>query len=130
MIVLCSCVVFVVSVDLQQKGVACYYDNVRVASTVDILFLCILPAHMQIVFDEIKGLLLKECVVYSFMAAVTQQKLCALLRHDFIIQTDYAWNEDCNQDTVIEPSGDVLQALDNDAILTLTCPIGSDKTGR
>lgn len=84
---------------------------------------------MQIVFDEIKGVLPKDCVVYSFMAAVTQQKLCSLLRHDFTIQTDYDWNDECDSDTVIEASGDVLQALDQDAILTLTCPLGSVTTG-
>ena len=116
-------------VDLQQRGVTCCYDNVRIASAVDILFLCILPSQLQQVVDGIKEHLRNESIIYSFIPTIPRQKICALLSHQFVIQTEYEWNESCDADNIITDSLDVVQALENDSVLLLSCPLGSALKG-
>ena len=79
--------------------------------------------------DGIKEHLRNESIIYSFIPTIPRQKICALLSHQFVIQTEYEWNESCDADTIITDSLDVVQALENDSVLLLSCPLGSALKG-
>ena len=51
------------SAELQGRGVACQSDNVEVACSVDILFLCILPSQLPVVAAELRDQLKQTCLL-------------------------------------------------------------------
>ncbi|XP_067894336.1 NADP-dependent oxidoreductase domain-containing protein 1 [Heterodontus francisci] len=75
--------------DLTDLGVKCFYDNKRLATSVDVMFLCCLPSHLIAVSSQIRGYISKSCIVYSFITAVPAPRLKHLLAHSTIVRPIY-----------------------------------------
>ncbi|KAK2551770.1 NADP-dependent oxidoreductase domain-containing protein 1 [Acropora cervicornis] len=58
----------------QEKGVNCGFDNIKVCSTVHILFLCCLPSQFPTVAKEIRGHLI--CPVYVLVGVFVFINMC------------------------------------------------------
>jgi hypothetical protein len=67
-------------IELNQLGVKCFFDNARIASSVNILFLCVLPNQLPHVIEELKKSLHEQCIIYSFVTSVT----CLSLRNSLL----------------------------------------------
>ncbi|KAM6961229.1 NADP-dependent oxidoreductase domain-containing protein 1 [Aplochiton taeniatus] len=107
--------------EFSQKGVACYFDNRRLASLADILFLCCLPSDLTKVCADLHSHLPKNCLVYSFVSAVPVNRLAQLLGHSFILRPQY--------DFVTGDSADmwhtlthVTVSLEDPALIEASCP--------
>jgi pyrroline-5-carboxylate reductase len=57
--------------EFKNLNVKCCFDNARVASSVNILFLCILPSQLTNVIQDIKPYLSDKCIIYSFVTSAS-----------------------------------------------------------
>lgn len=60
--------------ELTLMGIECFYDNQRLATWADLLFLCCLPRHLPQVCSDIRAHLPRHCVIYSLVSAVTVKR--------------------------------------------------------
>ena len=79
--------------DFANAGVNVDFNNVWVTSQCDIVFLCCLPAVVNQVCAEIKNHLMKNKVLYSFVAGYSAKKLANILKFTNIIKPDFIYNE-------------------------------------
>ncbi|XP_068195439.1 NADP-dependent oxidoreductase domain-containing protein 1 [Antennarius striatus] len=104
--------------ELIHTEVECFFDNRRLASWADILFLCCLPSHLPKVCADLHSNLSKSCLVYSFTSAVPCSRLSQLLGHDFILKPQY--------DLVVCDTMDVwlsCSPLSDPLLIELSCPL-------
>ncbi|KAK3701858.1 hypothetical protein QZH41_019585 [Actinostola sp. cb2023] len=71
---------------LQARGVHCGFDNVKVCSTVDLLFIACLPSQFATVAKEIKGHL--SCPVYILTGAIPLARIRQILEYDQFIKPE------------------------------------------
>ncbi|XP_067848223.1 NADP-dependent oxidoreductase domain-containing protein 1 [Heptranchias perlo] len=77
--------------NLKYLGVQCFYDNQRLAASVDVMFLCCLPSHLITVSSQIRGYISETCIVYSLVTAVPVPRLKQLLAHNTIVRPQYSF---------------------------------------
>ncbi|XP_072284518.1 NADP-dependent oxidoreductase domain-containing protein 1 isoform X1 [Pyxicephalus adspersus] len=75
--------------ELRDRGVRCFYDNVKLVRGAHMVFLCCLPSQLPAVCAEIRGQLSEGCVVYSLVSAVPLSRLMGLLSHSNVIRPEY-----------------------------------------
>ncbi|CAI9567279.1 unnamed protein product [Staurois parvus] len=75
--------------DLQDRGVQCFYDNVKLVRGAHMVFLCCLPSQLSVVCAEIRGHLPEWCVVYSLVSAMPLPRVTGLLAHSNVIRPEY-----------------------------------------
>ncbi|XP_074646105.1 NADP-dependent oxidoreductase domain-containing protein 1-like [Tubulanus polymorphus] len=110
---------------LQAKGVKCYYDNAKLVQSVHLIFLCVLPAQLQLVIDDIKGKLTKKTVLYSLVPAAHITRLRQLLNFQFIIKPDIVWNYDGEDNWDYSLGFD--EVFEKESLVKQTCPLGNAK---
>ena len=75
----------------------CCYDNARVASSVNILFLCVLPSQLPLVVQDIKTHLPDKCIIYNLVQTESAQHfknlICDEVCRSFIIKPDLNLNK-------------------------------------
>ena len=127
---LCRWIVFLIIVaELQEKGVSCFYHNIRIVNTCHVIFLCVLPSQVQLVANEIKEYLRPDCVIYSFLPSVSLCRLKQLFCHISVIHPEFIWPKD-NNNTTWDNSLDMSAILMNQSLVRQTCPLYMNKDGR
>ncbi|XP_025976109.1 NADP-dependent oxidoreductase domain-containing protein 1 [Dromaius novaehollandiae] len=113
-----------ISADLQEQGVKCFYDNAQLAAWADVVFLCCLPSQVLTVCSVVRPAIRKPCVVYSLVTAVPLCRLKQLLSYSAIVRPQYQ----CSAREPINEwgmKGTVTAALQDPAVVQATCPCGS-----
>ncbi|KAI4879789.1 hypothetical protein NFI96_027195 [Prochilodus magdalenae] len=108
--------------EFSKSGVECYFDNHRLATWADILFLCVLPSHLPRVCSELHSQLPAYCLVYSFTTAVPLRRLAQLLGHSFIIRPHYDFTA-CDSAQIWLRHNQTVTALRDEEVLTASCPL-------
>lgn len=114
---------------LQMKGVHCGFDNIKVCSTVHILFICCLPSQFPTVAKEIKGHL--KCPVYVLVGGTPLLRIRQLLEYEEIIKPDFSWRKpDPNEDSsnnwnIGKDINEILREDPNSC--DVTCPLNLNK---
>lgn len=78
----------------EERGVTCCFDNTHVASSVHLLFLCVLPSQLPSVAEELRGHLSPRTLVYSFVTGTPLGKLKQLLEHESVIAATWRWDDE------------------------------------
>lgn len=114
----------------QEKGVTCGFDNIKVCSTVHILFLCCLPSQFPTVAKEIRGHLI--CPVYVLVGGTPLQRICQLLEYNQIIKPEFSWKTPQADDESINnwsSGGQINEILREDSSsCDVTCPLNISKS--
>ncbi|XP_053366272.1 NADP-dependent oxidoreductase domain-containing protein 1 [Clarias gariepinus] len=108
--------------EFSDRGVKCYFDNRRLATWADVIFLCVLPSHLRHVCAELHSQLPAHCLVYSFTSAVQLQRLTKLLDHTFVVKPQYGFMT-CDQSHLWLRHNKVSAALKDEEILGASCPL-------
>lgn len=114
---------------LQGKGVHCGFDNVKVCSTVHILFICCLPSQLPTVAKEIKGHL--TCPVYVLVGGTPLSRICQLLEYDQVIKPEFSWrkpdpgDESSNGWNIGKEINEILR--EDSSSCDVTCPLNLNK---
>jgi hypothetical protein len=92
---------FYLKADLKKKNVVCFFNNAKLAASVNILFLCVLPSQLPFILDEIKTCLPEKCILYNFVVGFSEKHLKLLLgEHNlctqFIIKSNIEFSKDLN----------------------------------
>ena len=79
----------------------CFFNNAKLASSVNILFLCVLPAQFPQILEEIKRCLPEKCIIYTFVSGYSEAYLKTLLGEtnrcsQYIIKSNIIFNENLN----------------------------------
>ncbi|XP_060789059.1 NADP-dependent oxidoreductase domain-containing protein 1 [Neoarius graeffei] len=108
--------------DFSNRGVRCYFDNRRLATWADVIFLCVLPSHLRHVCAELHSQLPARCLVYSFTSAVPLHRLALLLGHTFILRPQYSFMT-CDSGHLWLRHNQVAAALKDEEVLSASCPL-------
>ena len=116
----------------KNKNVRCCYDNARVASSVNILFLCVLPSQLPLVVQDIKTHLPDKCIIYNLVQTESAQHfknlICDEVCRSFIIKPDLNLNKKF-MDSSWNFSLSVTEALGSLDIIKMSNPF-ADSEGR
>ncbi|XP_072163621.1 NADP-dependent oxidoreductase domain-containing protein 1-like [Diadema setosum] len=119
----------------KKKGVECMYNNAKVASSVHLLFLCVLPSQLVTVADDICSVIPAHCTVYTFLSSVPVQRLRRVLECKSIIKPDFIWipgrpesgAEDGTLMSTWDCTQDVCTTLERQDHVEATCPLAETK---
>ena len=114
--------------ELREKGVTVVYNNPQVASSVHILFICVLPSHLPAVIEEIESYIPKQTLVYCMVNHTTAPKLKRTLKTTNIIIPDYLFNSATANDW--NSSKSISQALEDEEIVNKCCPLSPESQGK
>ncbi|XP_062378199.1 NADP-dependent oxidoreductase domain-containing protein 1 [Sardina pilchardus] len=106
--------------ELSLMEIECFYDNQRLASWADVLFLCCLPCHLSQVCDDIRAHLPRHCVVYSFVSNAPVKRLSQLLGHTSILRPAYQL---VPGDAEWQGPPSVMAALKDVEAIAASCPL-------
>ena len=94
-----------------------------------ILFLCVLPHQLQSVIDEIKPVLPKKCIIYSFVRTIPQNRLKNLIKPDdiaYIFKPNYTYNPNPHEKQMKwNFSLDISESLYKYEMFSLTNPLSN-----
>ncbi|XP_068721105.1 NADP-dependent oxidoreductase domain-containing protein 1-like isoform X2 [Montipora capricornis] len=114
---------------LQEKGVNCGFDNIKVCSTVHILFLCCLPSQFPTMAKEIRGHLI--CPAYVLIGGTPLKKICQLLEYNQVIKPEFSWSSPRADDESYNQwntGGEINEILREDSSkCDVTCPLNLTK---
>nr|XP_002731105.1 PREDICTED: NADP-dependent oxidoreductase domain-containing protein 1-like [Saccoglossus kowalevskii] len=113
--------------DLQERGVQCFHNNALLASSVHVLFICVLPSQLSTVAAEIRTKISSHCTVYSFVSAVPITRLKQILRATHIIKPEIIWSLD-NIDKPWNNSLSISTTLEDPISVDVTCPLSFNKS--
>lgn len=113
---------------LKSKGVQCFYDNVRLASSVDVLFVCVLPAQIPLVAQEICPVISDSCFFYCISCGVKGKKLKQLFGLKNIIRPELNWLSEAPMPAWNNLLS-VSLALEQKDLVERTCPIHLENEG-
>lgn len=114
--------------ELVKQGVSVSYNNVGVASSVHILFVCVLPSQLPGVVEEIHSALDKHTLTYCLVNHTTAPKLKRTLKTDNIIIPSFVF--DNAQANKWNSCMSVTQALEDDDSLQKCCPLTNEGKGK
>ena len=120
---------FILTAELQEKGVSCFYDNIRLVSTCHVVFLCVLPSQVQLVANETREHLRVDSVIYSFLPSVPLKRLQQLFGHSNVVQPEFYWPKDRNNFSW-DNTLDISSILMDRSIVQQTCPLYMEKDGK
>ncbi|BFZ12016.1 hypothetical protein BsWGS_15055 [Bradybaena similaris] len=115
------------TLDLQDKGVECYFNNRRLVSSVHVVILCVLPSQMFSVAEEIKDCISSSQIVISHFSSFPARRLSQILCSSNIISLMLRWSGENPEMMKYDHSRDVIAALENRETVLHTCPIGAQK---
>ncbi|XP_072424088.1 NADP-dependent oxidoreductase domain-containing protein 1 [Chiloscyllium punctatum] len=108
--------------DLSDLGIKCFYDNKRLAASVDVMFLCCLPSHLSAVSSQIHGCIAESCIVYSLVTAVPAARLKNLLAHSSIVRPHYFFHTKSAWPKLWRSGRTPVEALKVQEIIEVTSP--------
>lgn len=112
---------------MKEKGVECFFDNRKLATTVNVLFICVLPHQLQSVIDEIRPVLPKKCIIYSLVRTIPQNRLKNLIKPDdvsYIFKPSYTYNSNTHEKQMKwNFSLDIIESLYKFEMFSLTNPL-------
>ncbi|XP_017330944.1 NADP-dependent oxidoreductase domain-containing protein 1 [Ictalurus punctatus] len=108
--------------EFSDRDVRCYFDNRRLATWADVIFLCVLPTHLRHVCSELHSQLPARCLVYSFTSAVPLHRLALLLGHAFVLRPQYGFMT-CDSGHLWVRHNRVAAALKDEGVLSASCPL-------
>ena len=112
--------------DFKEMGITCCYDNEKVVETVDLAFLCCLPAQAEEMLSKIKGKV--GCYLYSFMTGYSTVKLNQLLECDCTFKPEYEYNSNkATEGCSVNFNYGICEALSVSEFREITCPLSTDK---
>ncbi|XP_041070776.1 NADP-dependent oxidoreductase domain-containing protein 1 [Carcharodon carcharias] len=114
--------------DLTDLGIKCIYDNKRLATSVDVMFLCCLPSHLPAVSSQIRGCISKSCIVYSFVTAVPVARLKNLLAHSTIVRPHYFIHRSGTWSKLWGTGKSPVEALQTQEVIEVTSPFKEDSS--
>ncbi|XP_070259606.1 NADP-dependent oxidoreductase domain-containing protein 1 [Myotis yumanensis] len=106
--------------ELQNLGIRCFYHNAYLVGWANVIFLCCLPSQLANICAEINTSFKKDCIVYSFVAAIPIPRLRRLLDHTSILRPHYQCVE--GFDNIWQSNREITAALQDPEILQATCP--------
>ncbi|XP_078089275.1 NADP-dependent oxidoreductase domain-containing protein 1 [Mustelus asterias] len=107
---------------LTDLGIECFYDNKRLATSVDVMFLCCLPSHLLAVSSQIRGSISESCIVYSLITAVPAARLKNLLAHSSIVKPHYSFHKINPWSKVWITGKSPIEALADQEVIEMTSP--------
>ncbi|XP_061468797.1 NADP-dependent oxidoreductase domain-containing protein 1 [Rhineura floridana] len=107
--------------EFQMLGVDCFYNNRKLVSWADAVFLCCLPSHLPQICSEVQDALKKCSIVYSLVTAIPLPRLKQLLSCNAILRPQYKFTES-GLFQMWEASRTVVEALKDPAVIQATCP--------
>lgn len=119
---------FFVAADLQMKGVTCFTDNFQLVSSVDVVFLCVLPSQLPQVADELKGRIPVTTLIYSFVGTLKASRLQHLMKHSNVIKPEFLFSEtyDPNSWNI---SLEITSAMGYRRMVEKSCPLAAKVKG-
>ncbi|XP_059504886.1 NADP-dependent oxidoreductase domain-containing protein 1 isoform X1 [Stegostoma tigrinum] len=108
--------------DLSEMGIKCFYDNKRLAASVDVMFLCCLPSQLLAVSSQIHGCIAESCVVYSVVTAVPAARLKNLLAHSSIVRPHYFFHRKSSWPKLWQSGITPVEALKIQEVIEATSP--------
>lgn len=106
--------------EFQKLGIRCFYHNSFLVGWADVIFLCCLPSQLPNICLEIHTSFRRECIVYSFVAAIPIPRLKRLLNHSNILRPQYQCVEGFAN--IWGTNKEIITALQDPVILQATCP--------
>ncbi|KAK3094039.1 hypothetical protein FSP39_023312 [Pinctada imbricata] len=106
---------------LQNKGVDCFHDNIKLVSNTHLVILAVLPSQLQVIAEEIKDHIPQASIVYSLVASFSPKRLKQLLLTTNIIHPVYTWAPEGQVKWDI--SCNVNTTLENPATVRRLCPL-------
>lgn len=118
---------FTVAGEFYDKGVTVMYNNTKVASSVHVLFICVLPSQLPTVIEEIERHLSKQTLVYCLVNHTVAPKLKRTLKSVNIIIPNFIFNSSAalKWDSCMS----VHQALEDEGVVCKCCPLSSESLG-
>lgn len=107
--------------NLEQIGIKCVHDNASVASDCDLLFLCFSPASLVSVVEDIAGRVSQHTLIYSFLSAISLDRLRAMLKHNHVTRIQLNWDPK-NHAAQWKIGNDVITSLLDCDTLAKCCP--------
>ncbi|XP_067681769.1 NADP-dependent oxidoreductase domain-containing protein 1-like [Haliotis asinina] len=71
---------------LASRGTECYNNNVKLVSSVHLVFVCVLPSQLSDVAEEVKEYLTSSSIIYCTASSVSPRKLKQLFGTDNIVK--------------------------------------------
>jgi hypothetical protein len=116
--------------DFKSKGVDCSFDNRKLATICDIIFLCILPSQIEDVIDEIRKHLKSKCIIYSFVRTIPAKRLKNFIDAEsndiFIFKPNYDYNTKCKTLFKWNYSLDIIESINEPSMISMTNPLLSN----
>ncbi|XP_060117987.1 NADP-dependent oxidoreductase domain-containing protein 1 [Heteronotia binoei] len=109
--------------EFQALGVNCFYNNRKLVSWADVVFLCCLPSHLPYICSEIHKELNQSSIIYSLVTAIPLPRLKQLISSNAILRPHYTFT-DSSSLTLWDMSRTVVEALKDPAVVQATCPLG------
>lgn len=114
---------------LQNKGVDCFYDNIKLILTSHVVYMCVLPSQIPSIAEELKHNIPPTVILYSLVSTYTTKKLKQILLTTNIIHPEFNWTEESHTNHW-DCTLNVNAALENRETVEKTCPIGFKKSGK
>lgn len=114
---------------LQNKGVDCFYDNIKLILTSHVVYICVLPSQIPSIAEELKHNIPPTVILYSLVSTYTTKKLKQILLTTNIIHPEFNWTEESHTNHW-DCTLNVNAALENRETVEKTCPIGFKKSGK
>lgn len=125
-------VLYHIAADLEKRGVHCGQNNAEVAAAANVIFLTCLPSQLSLVAEELKDHLSKTALIWSFVTAVSAERLRSLLETSNIIcpvLTMTRPHDTVRGNTVWDLTAEVTTALENSQVVEATCPLKEGSAG-
>ena len=100
-------------------------NNVKVARSVHILFICVLPSQLQDLAGELKGQIPRQTLVYSFISSINVMRLKRLLRHTNLIKPNFHFTKE-SSNSEWNYALEVASTFRYKRMLEKTCPINNN----
>ncbi|KAK3563604.1 hypothetical protein QTP86_031840, partial [Hemibagrus guttatus] len=108
--------------EFSDKGIRCYFDNRRLATWADVIFLCVVPSQLRHVCADLHSQLPAHCLMYTFTSAVQLHRLKSLLGHTFVLRPQYTFMT-CDSGDLWLRHNQIAAALKDEEVLRASCPL-------
>lgn len=108
----------------QQQGVDCYCDNIKLVSSVHVIFFCVLPSQLTAVAEEVKSHIQPSTIAFVFTSGISLRRLKQMLNTSSILSPEFTFPER-NHDKDWNYHTSISMALENKSIVEKTCPISN-----
>ena len=109
------------ALEFKDQGIQCSFSNKVVASSVDILLLCVTSSQVEEILHEIKGDI--KCCLYSVIVGLSASKIRYLLNYDLVYKPNYEYNFEELAEYELSTICNIKQALALKEVQGFICPV-------